>query len=243
MRGSPAIIRHLAVPAVLAGAGLALFLWVRSRDLDSIERRILNGDVVIARTLEHLQLTLLVAALVVVIAIPLGIALTRPRYRGIAPGVVAVANLGQGAPALGLLVLLAVTVGVGTRTAVVALAVYTVLPVLRNTMVGLRQVDPALVEAARGIGFSRMRVLRRVELPLAVPVILAGVRTALVISVGTAALAVYIAAGGLGALIDAGIVTGRTTVLITGAVLTALVALTVDWLASLAEDTLRPRGL
>lgn len=243
MKVAPSALRHLAIPAVLIAAGLVLYLWVRSRELDSIEQRVLNSDVLLVRVLEHLQLTVLVAAVVLVVAIPLGVALTRPRYQRAAPVIVSVANLGQGAPALGLLVLLAVTVGVGTRTAVIALAAYTVLPVLRNTMVGLRQVDPALVEAARGVGFSRMRVLRRVELPLAVPVILAGVRTALVISVGTAALAVYIAAGGLGAIIDAGIVTGRNTVLITGAVLTALVALAVDWVGSLAEDTLRPRGL
>ncbi len=243
MKKRPAILRHLTTPVVLVAAALALYAWVQSRDLDRIEQRVLTGDVVLVRTLEHLKLTGLVTVLVVVIAIPLGVALTRPRFRHATPATVTVANLGQAAPALGLLVLLAVTVGVGTRTAVIALAAYTVLPVLRNTMVGLRQVDPALVEAARGLGFSRTRALRRVELPLAVPVILAGVRTALVISVGTAALAVYIAAGGLGAIIDAGIATGRTTVLVTGAMLTALVALTVDWLASVAEDALRPEGL
>src|SRR5699024_7770188 len=107
-----ALLRQLATPALLVAAALGLYAWVQSQELDSIERRVLTGDVVLARTLEHLQLTVLVAALVVVLAIPLGIALTRPRLRRVAPLTVALANLGQAAPALGLLVLLAVTVGV-----------------------------------------------------------------------------------------------------------------------------------
>jgi osmoprotectant transport system permease protein len=104
-------------------------------------------------------------------------------------------------------------------------------------------VDESILEAGRGMGMSRIRVLRRIELPLSVPIILAGVRTALVINVGTATLATYINAGGLGDVIVAGLSTNRTLVQIVGAVLTAVLALFIDYLAGLAEDVLRPKGL
>jgi osmoprotectant transport system permease protein len=110
-------------------------------------------------------------------------------------------------------------------------------------MVGLDQVDASVIEAGRGMGLTRRQVLRQIEIPLAVPVILAGIRTALVITVGMASLAFLIGGGGLGATINAGIGLSRDLVLVTGAGLTALVALSVDWLAALIEKALRPRGL
>ena len=110
-------------------------------------------------------------------------------------------------------------------------------------MVGLEQVDRSVIEAGRGMGLTKRQALRHIELPLAVPVILAGVRTALVITVGMAALAFLIGGGGLGETISAGLKLSRDLVLITGAVMTALVALTVDWIAALIEKTLRPKGL
>jgi osmoprotectant transport system permease protein len=134
-------------------------------------------------------------------------------------------------------------VGVGFNEAIIALVVYSVLPVLRNTMVGLQQVDYSLVEAGRGMGMTRLGVLMRIELPLAVPVILAGVRTALVINVGTATLATFVDGGGLGELINNGLRLSRQPVVLTGGVLTAVLALFIDWLAGITEEVLRPRGL
>jgi osmoprotectant transport system permease protein len=115
--------------------------------------------------------------------------------------------------------------------------------VLRNTMVGLKQVDASVIESARGMGLSRWQVLTRIELPLAVPVILAGVRTALVINVGTVTLAVFAGEGGLGRVINAGLVTSRPLITFVGAALAALLALAVDYAAGVIEDVLRPRGL
>jgi osmoprotectant transport system permease protein len=114
---------------------------------------------------------------------------------------------------------------------------------VRNTIVGLQQVDPAVVDAARGMGMGKLEILRRVELPLAVPVILAGVRVSLILNVGVATLATYTNAGGLGDLIERGIVLNRMPILVTGCVLTIALALFVDWLAGLAEQFLRPKGL
>jgi osmoprotectant transport system permease protein len=236
-------LRYLATPLMLAGLGLALLLWVNSLELDSIERRRLNADFISHALWQHIELAAVSTVFVVVIAVSLGILLTRPAMRRVAPAVLAVVNIGQAVPSIGLLVLLGITLGIGFWYAIIALVVYSVLPVLRNTMVGLQQVDRSLIEAGRGMGMTRWEVLRRIELPLAVPVILAGIRTALIINVGTATLATFTGAGGLGDLINNGLRLGRDHVIFVGGALTALLALTIDWIASVAEDVLRPRGL
>lgn len=196
-----------------------------------------------ALTWEHLVITVVCAVLVVLIAVPLGIALTRPGLRRFTGPVVGVANIGQAAPAIGLLVLLAMWLGFETSTTIIGLTLYAVLPVLQNTIAGLLGVDQTLVEAARGMGMSRGEVLRRVELPLAIPVIMAGVRTALVLLVGTATFAVFVNAGGLGQLITTGIQLFRYPVLISGGLLVALLALLVDWAGRVLEVLARPKGL
>jgi len=152
-------------------------------------------------------------------------------------------NIGQAVPSIGVLVLLAIVWGIGFWPAVVALVAYSALPVLRNTVVGLQQVDPAVIESGRGMGMSKLGVLHRIELPLAVPVILTGLRTALVINVGTAALAALTNAGGLGTIIITGLVQNRPIVIVVGSVLTAVLALFVDYVGRVAEDVLRPKGL
>lgn len=235
--------RYVAMPAVLVLAALGLFAWLNSLTLDSIEQRRINVDFIIQALWEHIQLTAVSTVAVVIIAVSLGILLTRPVARWATPAVLAVANIGQAVPSIGLIVILAIVWDIGFTPAVVALVAYSVVPVLRNTMVGLQQVDPALIEAGRGMGMTRTAVLLRIELPLAVPVILAGIRTALVINVGTATLATFTGAGGLGDLINNGLRLGRQTVIFTGGALTALLALFIDWLASVAEDVLRPKGL
>jgi len=164
--------------------------------------------------------------------------------RRVQPVLITVLTLGQAIPTIAILVLLAVAfLFLGFKAAIVGLVAYAIVPVLLNTMVGLDQVDRAVLEAGRGMGMSSWTVLWRLELPLAVPVILAGIRTALVINVGTAALVTYINAGGLGDIIVAGLSTNRFTIQIVGAGLTAVLALAVDYLAGIAEDLLRPRGL
>lgn len=238
------VLGYLFMPGFLAAVCLVLYLYVQSQELDSIEARSLNADSLASATVRHIELAAVSTFFVILIAVPLGVMLTRPftrRYRGI---LLTVANIGQAVPTIGVLALLAVAfLFLGFAAAVVALVAYAVLPVLRNTMVGLEQVDESILESGRGMGISKFGVLRRIELPLAVPIILAGVRTALIINVGTATLAAYVNAGGLGTIIVAGLSTNRLTVQITGAVLTAVLALLVDYLAGIAEDVLRPKGL
>ncbi|WP_371616091.1 ABC transporter permease [Streptomyces sp. NBC_00454] len=233
----------VTLPLVLALVLLATFLWITNTTLDTIAENSLAGGNVQLRLWQHVKLTAVSTFWVLVIAIPLGIALTRRRLRRAAPLVTAIANIGQATPAIGLLALLVIWLGIGPSTAIIGMVAYAVLPVLSNTVAGLRAIDPQLVEAARGIGMSSMGTLAKVELPLAVPLILAGVRTALVLNVGTATLATFGGGGGLGDLITSGIQTQRMPVLVLGSVLTVALALFVDWLASLAETALTPRGL
>lgn len=241
--GRRSVASYLFMPLVLVAVLVALYLWVRSHDLDSTEQGRINADNILTVLGEHIVLTAVSTALVLVVAIPLGVALTRRSLSRATGPAVTIFNIGQALPTIGILVLFAIVWNIGFWPSIVALVVYTVLPVLRNTMVGLQQVDPAVIEAARGMGMSKWAVLTRIELPLAVPIIMAGVRTALVINVGTATLAAFVDGGGLGTLIVAGTAAGRDLVIIVGAVLTAVLALAVDYLAGIAEDVLRPRGL
>ncbi|MDQ0093352.1 ABC transporter permease [Paeniglutamicibacter psychrophenolicus] len=232
-------LQLLGILAALA----AVAMWLANANLSATERTTLAPSVLWGYTVEHLNLTVVAALIVLVIAIPLGIVLTRPSMRRFTNPVMAVANIGQAAPAIGLVVLLAFWLGFGYWASVVALVLYAILPVLTNTMVGLKQVDERLVEAGRGMGMSSMAVLFRVELPLAVPVMLSGIRTALVLLVGTATLAAFINGGGLGILITTGVNLNLTVVLVAGSLLVALLALLIDWLGRVVEQLARPKGL
>ena len=234
--------RRFITPLIVAVVLGALVLWLSSMQLDSIEKRTLNLGYIINRTREHLGLTIVASALVAILAIPTGIALSRTKSRVVRGIVLGIANIGQATPAIGVIILLAIVWQTGYATALTALVIYSFLPVLRNTLIGLQQVDENVRESARGMGMTPNQVLRDVELPLAVPVILAGLRTSLVFCVGVATVATFINAGGLGDMIVNGLKLQRYPVLITGAVLVACIALLIDWVASLAEDRLRPRG-
>lgn len=235
---------YLTMPLILLAACLVMYLYVQSQELDSIEARSLNAKTITTAVMVHVKLTAVSTLVTLVIAVPLGVLLTRPFTRRIRPAIVGVLTILQAVPTIAILVLLAVAfMFLGFQAAIVGLVLYAIIPVLLNTMVGLEQVDENVLEAGRGMGFNRWQVLSKLELPLAVPVILAGVRTALVINVGTATLVTYINAGGLGDIIVAGLSTNRVLVQIIGAALTAVLALTIDYLAGIAEDLLRPRGL
>jgi osmoprotectant transport system permease protein len=234
---------YLATPAVLVAVLVVLALYVSSQTLDSIEQRRLTLDFILFAVGQHITLTVVSTALVLVLAVPVGILLTRPFARRVVAPAVTVFNIGQAVPSIGVLVLLAIVWGIGFWPAVVALVAYSALPVLRNTVVGLQQVDHAVIESGRGMGMSRTGVLAHIELPLAVPVILTGLRTALVINVGTAALAALTNAGGLGTIIITGLVQNRPIVTVVGSVLTAVLALFIDYVGRVAEDVLRPKGL
>jgi len=235
--------RRMLTPIVIVAVLLALYLWIASIPLDSIMQRTLNWDYILLRTREHLVLTFAASFLVAILAIPTGIIASRTTSRLLRGTILTVANIGQATPAIGFIILLAIIWQIGFQTALIALVAYSFLPVLRNTMVGLAQIDPNVTESARGMGMTPGQVLTRIELPLAVPVILAGLRTSLVFAVGVATVATFINAGGLGDMIVNGLKLQRFPVLIAGAVIVSCIALLIDWIASIAEDLLRPRGI
>jgi osmoprotectant transport system permease protein len=195
----------------------------------------------LALTAQHLVLVTVSTAIAVAIGLPLGIAMTRsPR---LARPVLAAANLAQTVPSLalfGFLIPIPLLGGIGARTAIVALVLYALLPILRNTFIGIRQVDAAVLEAATGLGMTAGQRLRLVELPLALPVILAGIRIAAVVSVGTATIAAAIGAGGLGTYVFRGIATVDTRLILAGAIPSALLALLADGLLARVERSARP---
>ncbi|MFW0797685.1 ABC transporter permease [Gordonia sp. CPCC 205515] len=230
-------------PLLIVVGLVGYIVWYTHTTLTETEQAALQWSSLRLTIYDHIQLTVVSTVIVVVIAIPAGIALTRPSLRRLNPIAVNIANVGQAAPAVGLLVLFTFWLGTGFKTAVVGLVVYAILPILQNTIVGLRQVDQRTVEASRGIGYSGMRTLVQVELPLAVPVILNGVRTALVILVGTATLSTFIGANSLGTLITTGVTLFLPKLLVSGAILVALLALTIDWLGRLFELFATPKGI
>jgi osmoprotectant transport system permease protein len=235
--------RILVAPVVVGLVLLATYLWIASTPLDSIEKRTLNADYLFARVGEHLVLTVVASALVAVLAIPAGVGIYRSRSKIVHTIAFGLANIGQATPAVGVVILLAIVWQTGFATALVALVAYSFLPVLRNTLIGLEQVDAGVKEAARGMGMTPSQVLRRIELPLASPVILAGLRTALVFCVGVVTIATFINAGGLGDMIVNGLKLQRFPVLFVGAILVAAIAVLIDWIAGLVEEAVKPRGL
>ncbi|HZP17533.1 MAG TPA: ABC transporter permease [Terriglobales bacterium] len=192
-------------------------------------------------TLEHLWMVGLSTLFAVAAGIPLGILITRKP--GLHKPVIATANIIQTIPSLALFGFLLPAPWIGERAgrlAVLALALYALLPLIRNTYAGIRGVDRAVVEAARGMGLTDWQLLYKVELPLAASVILAGIRVAVVISVGLATIAAAIGAGGLGELIFRGLAMVNNTVILAGAVPAALMALLADVLLGLLERWLAP---
>ena len=199
-----------------------------------------NWSDILTHIAQHAWLVFLSTAIAILIALPLGILITRRKsLRG---PVLGIANVMQTIPSLalfGFLIPLPFLGGIGTRTAIVALVLYALLPILRNTYVGLTGVDPAILEAAEAMGMTEDQILFRVRLPLATSFILAGIRTATVITIGVATIAAAIGAGGLGTFIFRGVAMVSDAVILAGAIPAALLALLADFLLGLLERRLR----
>lgn len=199
-----------------------------------------SGDILTA-TFDHIQITLVALLLANLIAIPTGVLLTR--HRSWAEPVIGVSAVFQTVPSLALLGFLIPLLGIGVMPAIVALTIYGLLPILRNTYIGILGVNRAAVEAGVGMGMTSRQVLFMVELPLALPVIMAGIRTATVLLVGVATLAALIGAGGLGELIFRGISMANQELILAGALPAALLALGFDYLLKKLENKVQPKGL
>ena len=195
---------------------------------------------ILGATLDHLTLVVIAMAIAILIGVPFGMLIVdRPALRA---GALTLANVVQTIPSLalfGFLIPIPFIGGIGKRTAIVALVLYALLPILRNTYVGLSGIDPAVLEAAEAMGMTRTQILWRVRFPLSLSVILAGVRTATVITIGVATIAAAIGAGGLGTFIFRGVALVNDALLLAGAIPAALLALLADFLLGRLERRLR----
>jgi osmoprotectant transport system permease protein len=198
-----------------------------------------NRTEVVVRTLEHIQLVAAAMGIALIIGLPVGVALVR--RRALRRWVFGAANIVQTIPSLalfGFLIPVPWIGGIGANTAILALALYALLPVLRNTCTGIEGVDAAVLEAARGMGMTPHQVLWQVELPLAAPVLLAGIRVATVICIGVATIAAAIGAGGLGVFIFRGVAMVNDQVILAGAIPAALLAVLADLALGAAQRRL-----
>src|SRR5699024_2036941 len=201
-----------------------------------------NGSTLMRLIWEHLYLSAASLFLGIIVAVPLGIYLTRVNKK-VANFVITTASILQSLPSLALLALMIVLVGVGKLPAILALFIYSLLPILRNTYTGLKSVDSNLVDAAKGMGMTRNQVLTKVELPQAAPVIMAGIRLSTTYVIAWTTLASYIGAGGLGDFIFGGLNLYIPELIIGGTVPVTILALLIDFLLGNVEERLTPINL
>jgi osmoprotectant transport system permease protein len=189
---------------------------------------------------EHLLLVAASSIAALLIGVPLGVFVTREQGRGFKSIVNDLGSLSQTIPPVAVLALAVPAIGFGFKPTVVALFLYSILPILRNTVAGLEQVPPATKEAAKGMGMTRWQLLLKVELPLAAPIIFAGVRISMVINVGTATIGAVVGAGGLGNPIISGLIRDNPAFVIQGAITAALLAVLIDQIISRVEKSVTP---
>jgi osmoprotectant transport system permease protein len=190
---------------------------------------------------EHILLSGIAMVIAIIISVPLGVLLTR--YKKLAEPVIGVAAIIQTIPSLALLGFMLPIFGIGKVPAIIALTLYALLPILRNTYTGILGVDPAIVDAGKGMGMTSRQILFMVELPLTLPIIMAGIRTATVLTIGVAALATFIGAGGLGDLIDRGLRVADKNLILTGAIPAAILAIIFDLALRKLENKVTPKGI
>jgi osmoprotectant transport system permease protein len=198
-------------------------------------------DLIFSKTLQHLSPSFTAVILACVIGIPVGFSIVnRPKLSNV---VLNVANVIQTIPSLALFAFAMPLFGIGTKPAVFALFLYALLPIIKNTLLGIRSVDPSIIQAATGMGMTKFQIMFKVQVPLAISVIMGGVRIATVTCIGVTTIATLIAAGGLGDLIYQGLSTNNQPMILSGAIFAALLALLADFLLGLLEKALTSKGL
>ena len=228
---------YVVLTVIAAAIGVALYASGLLADIARYRK-----DIVFLLR-QHLLLVGVSGSLAIVAGVSVGIALTRPAMARYAEGVMQAVNMVTSIPTLGKLALMMSFLGIGPLPAIVGLWIATLLPIVRNTFEGIRAVPAAAIDAARGMGMSDGEIMRRVEIPNALFVIFAGIRTAMAVNVGTAPIAFLIGGGGLGELIFTGIDLQEHGMMLAGAIPTALLAIAVDFLFGQAQYWLVPRGV
>ena len=206
--------------------------------LDTIQSR---SDLIQEAFLEHIYLSFIALIVGIAIALPLGMLVAR--YRKLAEPVIGVTAVFQTIPSLALFGFLVPLIGIGAKTALIALIIYALLPILRNTYTGVTSIDSSIIEAGRGMGMTKNQLLWQIELPLALPFIMAGIRTATVLTVGIATLATFVGAGGLGDVIYRGLQSYNNSLVLAGALPVALLAIFFDFILKWIEKKVTPKGI
>ncbi len=226
----------VGIPLIMIGIAAAIVIYSVNNPTDSIVARMLTYERVFRVIREHMGLLLVSMTGATIVGVAGGIMLSRPSLYRIGRVMETIVNIGQTVPSLAVLALFYTILGLGFRVAVFALFLYSILPILRNTFAGIDGVEHNIIEAARGMGMHPLRILTRIELPIAFPIIVAGLRTAIVINVGAATLATFIGGGGLGDLIVTGLSVHRDMIIINGAVIAAVTAILLDYLIGKVEE-------
>ena len=235
------MMRHVILISLLTFC-IVLTVWVTNMDKIGVMEPFTYGEM-LKEAQRHLIMVVIAEGIAIAIGVPLGILVTRPGFKKLMTPVIGSANIGQSIPSLAVIAIMAPLLGFGFQSAIVALVIYGLLPVLRNSCAGINNIDPAIVEAARGMGMTRGQIARKIELPLALPVIMTGIRVSTVVIVGTATLCALIAAGGLGRIILAGVFSGQPLITLQGAAPTAALAITLGFILERIESWITPRGL
>lgn len=198
-----------------------------------------NAGYVFEQFTRHFLISIYGVLFAAIVAIPLGFWIAR--HKKLADWIIGAANVIQTIPSLALLSILMLGLGLGSDTVIATVFLYSLLPIIKNTYTGVRNVDAALLDTGRGMGMTRMQLTYLVELPLSLSVIMAGLRNALVVAIGITAIGTFIGAGGLGDIISRGVnATNGTAIILAGAIPTALMAVLADWLLGLMEKRLDP---
>ncbi len=230
--------KYLLIPLLLLLAGFAIATYGVLFPTDSLVARALTYSNVMLALQQHMGLMFVSMVGAIIVGVLVGIMLSRPKLYYLGRVVENIVNVGQTVPSLAVLALFFTILGLGFRVAVFALFLYSILPILRNTFAGIIAVPDSVVESAKGMGMTPYRILTKIELPLAFPIIVAGIRTAVVINVGAATLATFIGGGGFGDLIVTGLSVGRTMVIVTGASLAAVTAIMLDYIVGKIEESI-----
>ena len=202
-----------------------------------------NTDEIWRLTLQHIQLVGYAGIFAVILGVPIGVLVTRGFMRRFKEATLNLLGICQTVPSLAIIAIAMGFIGIGQTTAIVGLVIYSVLPIIRNTAAGILDVNPVLLDAGRGMGMTPWQVLTRIEVPNAMYIILAGIRTSITVMVGTAAVAFLIGGGGLGDLIFTGIGMVDTGIMLAGAVPTAILAILANWLLGRCEKLVVSKGL
>lgn len=235
-------LKREVVLITFLGVLLGITIWVTSLGKVGIYSTF-TWEQIFYCSWSHLEMVVVAVFIGTIIGVPLGVLVTRPGLTRLAVPVIGGANIGQTIPSLAVIAIMAPILGFGFQSAIMALFIYGLLPIVRNSYTSIKNIDPAIIEAAKGMGMSRSQIARRIELPLARPVIMTGIRVSTVITVGTAELAVLVGGAGLGKITLTGVFARETLIILQGAAPTAAMAIILGFILEKVEEWMTPRGL